>query len=150
MVPMDPHPLAEKYTSDFSSRTCMFSKNWCCYFTGVIMQEFPDDCDDVEHYKWAKVDGKAKKVVKSFDVAEAIELSTGQVKISKAHIFVKRTQNTHYSHLKENLKTNEFMIHVDCSENYKEKTNSKVLISVIYRFQYLQRVATHALFMVHS
>ena len=114
------------------------------------MQEFPDDCDDVEYYKWAKADGKAKKAVKSFDVEEAIELFTGQVKISKAHIFVKRTQNIYYSHLKENLKTNEFMIHVDCSKNYKEKTKSKVLILVIYRFQYLQRVATHAGFMVHS
>ena len=29
------------------------------------MEEFPDDCDDVEYYKWAKVDGEKKKVVKS-------------------------------------------------------------------------------------
>ena len=38
------------------------------------MEEFPDDCDDVEYYEWAKVDGNVKTVVKSVDVVEAIEL----------------------------------------------------------------------------
>ena len=64
----------------------------------------------------------------------------------KAHIFVKRTQNTHYNLLKENLKTNEFIIHVDYSENYKD--TEQLLISGIIRFQYLHRVATHAGLMV--
>ena len=109
MVPTDPHSLAEKYTSDSSSRTCMFPQNECCYFTGVTMEQFPDDCDDVEYYEWAKVDGKVKKVVKSLDEEEAIELFNELVKI-----FVKRAQNTHYKRLNENLKTNEFIIHVDC------------------------------------
>ena len=84
----------------------MFSENECCYFTGVTMEEFPYDCDDAEYYEWAKVDGKVKKVVKSVDVVEAIELFNEQVKILKANIFVKRTQNTHCNRLKENLKTN--------------------------------------------
>ena len=35
IVPMDPHSLAEKYTCDYSSRTCMCSENECCYVTGV-------------------------------------------------------------------------------------------------------------------
>ena len=48
MEPTNPHSLAEKYTCDSSSRTCMFSENECCYFTGVTMEEFPGDCDDVE------------------------------------------------------------------------------------------------------
>ena len=124
MVPTD--SLAEKYTCDSSSKTCMFSENECCYFTGVTMEEFPDDCDDVEYYKWAKVDGKVKKVVKSVDVEEAIELFNEPVKILKAHTFVKRTQNTHYNRLKENLKTNEFIIHVDYSENYKDKEQEEI------------------------
>ena len=106
IVPTDPHSLAEKYTCDSSARTCMFSENECCYFTGGTIEEFPDDCYDVEYYEWAKVDGKVKKVVKSVDVEEAIELFNEQVKILKAHIFVKRTQNTHYNGLKENIKTN--------------------------------------------
>ena len=104
MVPTNPHSLAEKYTCDSSSRTSMFSENECCYFTGVIMEEFPDDCNNVEYYKWAKLYGKVKKVVKSVKVEEAIELFNEQVKNLKAHIFVKRTQNTHYNLLKENLK----------------------------------------------
>ena len=126
MVPTDPHSLAEKYTCDSSSRTCMFSENEFCYFTGLTMEEFPDDCDDIEYYEWAKVDGKVKTVIKSVDVEEAIELFNGQIKILKAHIFVKRTQNTHYNRLKEDLKTNEFIIHVDYSENYKDKEQDEI------------------------
>ena len=112
MVATDPHSLAEKYTRDSSSRTCMFSENECCYFTVVTMEEFPDECDDVEYYEWAEVDEKVKKVVKSVDIEEAIEFFNEQVETLKAHVFVKRTQNTHYNQLKENLKTNEFIIHV--------------------------------------
>ena len=99
-----------------------------------------------------KVDGKVKKVVKSVDVEEAIELFNEQVNISKAHIFVKRTKTFHYNRLKENLKANEFIIHVDYREiiKIKNKTKSKVLISGIIRFQYLRRVATHAGLIVQS
>ena len=56
------------------------------------MEEFPDDCDDVEYYEWAKVDSEVKKVVKSIDVEEAIELLNEQVKILKAHICKKNTK----------------------------------------------------------
>ena len=65
------------------------------------MGKFPDDCDDVEYYNWAKVDGKVQKVVKSVDVEEGIELFNEQVKILKVHIFVKITQNTYYNRLKQ-------------------------------------------------
>ena len=41
-------------------------------------------------------------------------------------MFVKRTQNTHYNRLKENLKTNEFIIHVDYNENYKDKEQDEI------------------------
>ena len=58
MVPTDPHSLAEKYNCDSPVRSCMFSENECCYFTGVTMEEFPEDCDNVEYYKWPKVDKK--------------------------------------------------------------------------------------------
>ena len=126
MVPTDSHALGETYTCYSSSRTCLFSENECCYFTGVTLEEFPDDCDNVEYYKWARVDGKLKNVVKSVDVEEAIELFNEQGKILKAHIFVKRTKNTHYTWLKENLKTNEFMIHVDYSENYEDKEQDEI------------------------
>ena len=52
----------------------MFSENECCYFTGVTMEEFPDDCDNVEYYERAKVDGQVKQAVKSVDLEEDIEL----------------------------------------------------------------------------
>ena len=44
----------------------------------------------------------------------------------KAHIFVKRTQNTNYIRLRENLKANEFMIHVDYSETYKDNEQDEI------------------------
>ena len=56
------------------------------------MEEFLDDCDDVEYYKWAKIDVKVKKVVQSVEV-EAVELFNDQVNILKAHI----KKNTKYS-----------------------------------------------------
>ena len=52
MVPTDPYSLAEKYTSDSSSRTCMFPESECCYVTGVTMEDIPDDCHNVEYYDW--------------------------------------------------------------------------------------------------
>ena len=55
-----------------------------CYFTGVTAEEFSDDWDDAGYYQWAKVDGKVKKVVKSVDVEEAIELFNEQVNILKS------------------------------------------------------------------
>ena len=84
---------SEKYTCCSSSRTYTFSENECCYFTGVTIEDLPDDYNDVEYYEWAKVDGK----VKSVDIEEAIDLLNGQLKTLKAHIFAKRTQNTHYN-----------------------------------------------------
>ena len=89
MVPTDPHSLAEKYSCDSSSKTCMFSENECCYFTVVTIEEFPDDCGDVEYYEWANVDRKVKKLVESVDVEEVVELFNELVKILKAHFFVK-------------------------------------------------------------
>ena len=97
----------------------------CCYFTGGTIAQFPDDCNDLEYYEWAKVRRK-RKVVKSVDVEEAIGLFNEHVKILQTHIFVKRTQNTHYNRLKENLKTNEFIIHVDYNENYKDKEQDEI------------------------
>ena len=126
MVPTDPHSLAEEYTYDSSSRTCMFSENEFCYFTGVTIKEFPDDCDDVGYYEWTKTDGKVKKVVESVEVEEAIELFNEQVKILKVHIFGRKTQNTHYNQLKEIPKINEFIIHVNYSKNYKDKEQDEI------------------------
>ena len=126
MVPTDPHSLAKEYACNSSSRTCMFSENECCYFTGVRMEEFPDGWHNVEYYEWAKVEGKVKKVVKSVEVEEAIELFNEQVKILNSHICVKRTQNTHYNRLKENLKTNEFILHVNYSKKYKDRKQGEI------------------------
>ena len=48
------------------------------------------------------------------------------VKTLEAHTLVKRTKNTHYNQLKENLKKDEFIIHVDYSQNYKDQEQDKI------------------------
>ena len=106
-------PVVNYYHKGLHLGCCSSPRSASGYFTGVTMEEFPADCYDVEYYERAKADGKLKIVVKPVDVEEAIELLNEQVKILKAHIFVKRTQNTHYNRLKENLKTDEFIIHVN-------------------------------------
>ena len=68
------------------------------------MEEFLNDYDDAEYYKWDKVGGKVKEVVKSVDVEKAIELFNEQVKIVKAHTLVKIRRNTHYNRLQKILK----------------------------------------------
>ena len=68
----DPNSLVAKYNGNSSSRTCMFSENESCYFTGVTMEEILDDWDNAEYYEWAKLDGKIKKVVNSVDVEEVM------------------------------------------------------------------------------
>ena len=82
----------------------MFYENKCWYFTRVAIEEFPDNCDDVEYYQWAKEDRTVKKFAKSVDVEKVNELFNEQVKILKAHTFVKRTKNTHYDRQKKILK----------------------------------------------
>ena len=69
---------------------------------------------------------KKKKLVKSVDVEEAIELFNELVKILQAHIFGTITQNTHYNRVKQNLKTKEFIIHVDYNKNYKDKEQDDI------------------------
>ena len=125
-MPVDCHSLAIEYTCNYSSRTCIFSENKCCHFNRVPMEEFPDNWDDVEYYEWGKVRRTVKKIIKSDDAEEVNELFNEQVKILKWHIFVKRTENTHYNRLKENLRTNEFIIHVHYSQNYKDRRQGKI------------------------
>ena len=91
----------------------MFLENKCCYFTGATMEEFRMIATMQSIRSITKLDGKVKKVIKSVDVEEVIELFNEQVKVLKEHIFVKRTQNKHDNQLKENLKKNElFIIHI--------------------------------------
>ena len=69
MVPTNPLSLAAKIYPRF------FFKN---LHIGATMEDFPDNWDVAEYYKWAKVDRKVKKVVQSVDVEEAIELFNGK------------------------------------------------------------------------
>ena len=74
----------------------------------------------------------------------SIELFNELVKILKAHLFVKRTQNTHYNRLKENVEINEFIIHVDYSESYEDKEQDEIQSASFGHNSFSIFVATHA------
>ena len=141
LVPTDPHSLVEAYSCQSSSKDCMYSLCEDCNITDLSEDDFlgggslnsDDDGDDVEkkefnieYYEWTKVDGKVKKVLSSVDIEDAIALFNDHMKVLKAHIFVKRTQNTTYNALKNNLKENEIIVHVDYSENYNNKEQDEI------------------------
>ena len=73
----------------------------------------------------------------------SIELFNELVKILKAHLFVKRTQNTHYNRLKENVEINEFIIHVDYSESYEDKEQDEIQSASFGHNSFSIFVATH-------
>ena len=74
----------------------------------------------------------------------SIELFNELVKILKAHLFVKRTQNTHYNRLKENVEINEFIIHVDYSESYEDREQDEIQSASFGHNSFSIFVATHA------
>ena len=80
---------------------------------------------DVKYYEWRRNDDShVKKPLVGVSKNEALVLLRQQIKVLKKHIFVKRCQVKHYNELKQNLKKNEIILHVDFN-----KTKSSMKIS---------------------
>ena len=80
-----------------------------------------------KYYEWKRDDDShVQKTLVGVSKKEALVLLNQQVKIFKKHIFVKRCQVKYYNELKQNLKFNEIILHVDFSENYKNQQQHKV------------------------
>ena len=73
-------------------------------------------------YKWGKSDeGKTTKISRNLSVTDAIEFLKQQIAVLKRHLLTKRTKTSTYNDVKDNLKQNDLLIHVDYSENYNNK-----------------------------
>ena len=93
--------------------------------------DYHDDQSDqpkksVRFYKQAKSDeGKITKISQNLSVTDAIESLKQQIALLKRHLFTKRTQASAYE-VKDNLKQNDLLIHVDYSENYNNKQQGEI------------------------
>ena len=144
-LPENPHDIVEKFKCDNvdDQRDCMIGDCLSCSVTDLSLSNFggsssessdsdiSDDVDgintDVKYYEWKRDDDShVKKTLVGVSKKEALVLLNQQVKILKKHIYVKRCQVKYYNELKQNLKFNEIILHVDFSENYKNQQQHEV------------------------
>ena len=69
-------------------------------------------------------DGKLKKLERSN--TDGIVVLNNHIATLKKHIYVKRVQVKSYNDLKDNLKENDLLIHVDYSESYENKQQREI------------------------
>ena len=144
-LPTSPHDIVEKFSCS-GTRHCMYGA--CCENCSSIDinipdimeimesqnevstnndNDFHDDQSDqprnsVTFYKWGKSDEeKIKKVSRNLSFTDAIKSLKQQIAVLKRHLFAKRTQAPTYNEVKDNLKQNDILIHVDYGENYNKK-----------------------------
>ena len=120
------HSLVESYSCNSSSKACMYSDCEVCYDTGLGVEDFTDDCTEIQFYQWKHMDKNVQKVESVLPPDEFLSLFNEEVKVLKKHIYIKRQQHANYNQLKENLKTGEILLHVDYSENYVNKQQGEI------------------------
>ena len=84
------------------------------------------DSQDVEYYKWCRVDGKVQKVLINVNENDAVTDWVSSIENLKLHIRRKRTQVAAFNALKENLEENEILFQCDYSENYKKLAQDEI------------------------
>ena len=76
----------------------------------------------VRFYEWGNSDkGKITKISWNLSVTDAIELLKQQIAVLKRPLLTKRTQASKYNVVKDNLKQNNLLIHIDYSKNCNNK-----------------------------
>ena len=139
-LPENPHDIVEKFKCNNGGEPCMIGECQTCRETNLLLSIFDskdsnsDSSDDVvgintdiKYYEWRRDDDNhLKKVLVGVTKSEALVLLNKQIKILKKHIHVKRCHVKHYNELKQNLKPNEVILHVDFSENYKNQQQNEV------------------------
>ena len=66
------------------------------------------------------------KISRNLSVTDAIKSLKQQIAVLKRQLFTKRTQASAYNEVKDNLKQNDLLIHVDYSENYNNKQQGEI------------------------
>ena len=130
------HSLIESYSCNSSSKACMYSDCEVCYDTGLGVEDFTDDCTEIQFYQWKRVDKKVQKVESVLPPDEFLSLFNEEFKVLKKHIYIKRQQHATYNQLKENVKTGEILLHIDYSENYVNKQQGEIQSSATTVFPF--------------
>ena len=72
------------------------------------------------------MNGEVKKTQVGVSENEMLVLLNQQIEILDKHICVKKCQVKHYNELKQNLKSNKIILHLDSSKSYKNQQQHKV------------------------
>ena len=113
LIQTNTHSLAEAYSCDSSSKSYMYSTCGEYRDTGLKVEDFKDDCTEIQFYHWKRVDKKVQKFESILPSDDLITLFDEEVRVIKKYIVIKRQQHAAYNHLKENLKPREILLHVD-------------------------------------
>jgi len=150
---MDPHNIVGENSCDSVSSLCMLSSCDNCN-TPVSWSQFNEHIDlssesegdissanEVSFYKWMRLDKKIQKAWNQW---------CNSMTHLKSRLFRKRSQVNYFNGLKNNLKTNECIVHGITVSH--ARTNNKVKfnapISATPHFRYLQRLDIFAKQMV--
>ena len=144
-LPTSPHHIVEKFSCS-STRHCVYDAS--CEICSSIDINIPDNMEIIENqnkgstdndndyhddqsdqpkksvrfYKWGKSDeGKITKISRNLSVTDAFESLKQKIAVLKRQLFTKRTQASAYNEVKDKLKQNDLLLHVDYSENYYNK-----------------------------
>ena len=143
IMPKNPHDIVKRFKWEDINEQKDFMMSDClsCSVANLSLSNFGGyNCErsdkdvsieglntDMKSYEWRRDDDShTKKTLVGVSNNEALVLLNQQIKISKKHIYVKRCQVKHYNELKQNLKSNEIILHVYFSGNYTNHQHQKV------------------------
>ena len=132
-VPTTPRYIVEVYSCDDRNKECAMGECNEGKVHDLVKSDFIGDVSSEELCFLSKIQ-------MILDVGDALSLWHKHVTRMKRHMFTKRHEV--YVNLKENLSTNEMIVHLDYSENYKSTQQNEIqiweyIIQFIYRMRLL-------------
>ena len=97
-----------------------------CQNYPTIDLECTKDCDSIMFYKWAKGSKYYEKSLVTLSGIEASDLLEEQILYLRADYYRKRVQSKEYTRQVHELSEGEMVVHVDYSENYKNKQKNEI------------------------
>ena len=98
--------------------------------------ELIKDCDKIIFYNWFKGDKYYEKNLMEKEGGEIADELESCIQDIKMHYYRKRTQSKEYKKQIEEIKEGEAIIHVDFSENYKDKQQNEIKSAYYHQGQF--------------
>ena len=128
------------YTCENSNAQCMMGNCESCprveiEFTTTLHSDTlasdsdttsSDESSAITYYRWMTVDKKVQKVACEIEKHDVQDILCEKIKELKQHLHVYWEQHKTYNEIKNGLKPNEILVHVDFAENYENKQQSEV------------------------